>query len=47
MGKIQIKVQGFRTLDAITDEKEDIKTGAVVEVVEVINDQVLLVKHSK
>ena len=47
MGKIQIKVQGFRTLDAITDEKEDIKTGAVVEVVDVINNQVLLVKHSK
>ena len=47
MGKIQIKVQGFRTLDAITDEPEDIKTGSVVEVVEVINDQVLLVKHNK
>jgi hypothetical protein len=47
MGKIQIKVQGFRTLDAITDEEEDIKTGSVVEVVEVINDQVLLVKHNK
>jgi len=47
MGKVQIKVQGFRTLDAITDEKEDIKTGAIVEVVQVINDQVLLVKHSK
>ncbi len=47
MGKIQIKVQGFRTLDAITDEQEDIKTGAVVEVVDVINNQVLLVKHSK
>jgi hypothetical protein len=47
MGKIQIKVQGFRTLDALTDEAEDIKTGSVVEVVDVINDQVLLVKHSK
>ena len=47
MGKIQIKVQGFRTLDAITDELEDIKTGAVVEVVDVINNEVLLVKHSK
>jgi hypothetical protein len=47
MGKIQVKVQGFRTLDAITDEKGDIKTGAVVEVVDVINNQVLLVKHSK
>lgn len=47
MGKIQVKVQGFRTLDTITDETEDIKTGAVVEVVDVINNQVLLVKHSK
>ena len=47
MGKIQIKVQGFRTLDAITDEQEDIKTGAVVEVIDVISNQVLLVKHSK
>ena len=46
MGKIQIKVQGFRTLDAITDEKEDIKTGAVVQVVAVIDNQILLVKHS-
>ncbi len=47
MGKVQITVQGFRTLDAITDEKEDIKTGSVVEVVDVINNEVLLVKHSK
>ena len=47
MGKIQIKVQGFRTLDAFTDEKEDIKTGSIVEVVAVINNEVLLVKRSK
>jgi hypothetical protein len=47
MGKIQIKVQGFRTLDALTDEKEDIKTGSIVEVVGVINNEVLLVKRSK
>ena len=47
MGKIQIKVQGFRTLDAMTDEKEDIKTGSIVEVVAVINNEVLLVKRSK
>lgn len=47
MGKIQIKVQGFRTLDALTDEKEDIHTGAIVEVVAVINNEVLLVKLSK
>ena len=31
----------------LKNEKEDIKTGAVVEVVEVINNQVLLVKYSK
>lgn len=44
MGKVQINVQGFQTLDAITDEEEEIKTGAVVEVVDVINNEVLLVK---
>lgn len=47
MGKVQIKVQGFRTLDALTDEKVDIKTGAIVEVLGVINNEVLLVKLSK
>jgi hypothetical protein len=44
MGKVQINVQGFQTLDAITDGEEEIKTGAVVEVVDVINNEVLLVK---
>ena len=44
MGKIQINVQGFQTLNAITDSKEEIKTGAVVEVVDSINNEVLLVK---
>ena len=44
MGKVQINVQGFQTLNAITDSKEEIKTGAVVEVVDSIDNEVLLVK---
>lgn len=46
MGKVQIKVQGLQTLDAFTDNDEDIKTGAIVDVVELINDEILLVKQS-
>ena len=46
LGKVQIKVQGFRTLDAMTDSKKEIKTGAVIEVTEVISDEILLVKPS-
>lgn len=44
MGKVQISVQGFQTLDAITDDEEEIRTGTVIEVVDVINNEVLLVK---
>jgi len=43
-GKVQINVQGFQTLDAMTDDTEEIKTGAVVEVISVFNNEVLLVK---
>ncbi len=44
MGKVQVNVQGFQTLDAITDDIEEIKTGAVIEVINVINNEILLVK---
>lgn len=44
MGKVQVNVQGFQTLDAITDDTDEIKTGAVVEIMNVINNEVLLVK---
>lgn len=47
MGKVQINVQGFQTLNAMTDDIEEIKTGAVVEVVDAINNEVLLVKLNK
>lgn len=43
-GKIQIKVQGsLRELEALTDEKEDLKTGTVVKVTQVISAELLLV----
>jgi hypothetical protein len=43
MGKVQIKVQGLQTLDAFTDDTETIKTGAIIEVVDIINNEILLV----
>ncbi|MDX9845977.1 MAG: serine protease [Tenuifilaceae bacterium] len=45
-GKIQLKLQGYRTLDAMTDEDEVIPTGAIVQVVDILNDEILLVKRS-
>jgi membrane protein implicated in regulation of membrane protease activity len=42
-GKIQIVIQGgLKTLDAITEDTEDIKTGSFVEVVEVIGDTLVV-----
>ena len=44
VGKVQVKVQGLQTLDAVTDNEDEIKTGAVVEIVDIINNEILLVK---
>ena len=45
MGKVQIKVQGsLRELEAITDELEDLKTGTMVIVTEIVSAELLLVK---
>ena len=45
MGKVQIKVQGsLRELEAITDEEEDLKTGTMVKVTEVVSAEILLVE---
>ena len=45
MGKVQLNVQGsLRTLDAITDETEVLPTSSIIQVVDVIDDQILLVK---
>jgi len=46
LGKVQVKVQGLRTLDAMTDYEEEIKTGAVVDIVEILNNEILVVKPS-
>jgi hypothetical protein len=43
-GKVQLKLQGYRTLDAMTDDEEEIPTGSIVQVVDVINEEILLVK---
>ena len=43
-GQVQIKVQGLQTLDAMTDSNIEIKTGSIVEVVDVMNGDILLVK---
>ncbi len=46
-GKVQLIIQGgYKTLDAVTEEPEDIATGTFVEVVEVMNDT-LLVKRKR
>lgn len=45
MGKVQLNVQGsMRTLDAITDDAETIPTSSIIQVLDVIDDHILLVK---
>jgi len=43
-GKVQISVQGFKTLDAMTDNDTEIKTGAAVKVVSVFNNETIVVE---
>lgn len=44
MGKVNLKVQGaFRELDAMTDDEDDLRTGALVIVKQVLNNEILLV----
>ena len=46
-GKVQIVIQGgYKTLDAVTEEPEDIKTGSFVEVTEVLNG-ILIVRRKR
>jgi len=47
IGQIQVNAQGFRTIDAVTDNNDDISTGAIVEIIDVLNNDILLVKLSK
>lgn len=44
IGKVQIKIQGsLRTLDAMTDDDQDIPTGKIITVKQVVNDSILVV----
>ena len=48
LGKVQINVQGqLRTLDAMTEDTDDIKSNSIVEVVEIISGNLLLVKRAR
>ncbi len=48
MGQVQVKIQGsLHTLEAMTEELEAIKTGSLIEVTDVVNDQILIVKQSR
>lgn len=47
IGKVLVKVQGsLRELEAITDDEDDLPTGSVVNVKDVINDNILLVSKN-
>ena len=46
MGKVQIQLQGYQTLDAMTDDEEDIPTGGIVIITGVYNNDILLVKKA-
>jgi len=47
-GKIQIIVQSsLRTLDAVTEDAEDLKPGTQVEVLELFGDDILVVRKAK
>jgi membrane protein implicated in regulation of membrane protease activity len=44
IGKVQVKVMGaLRTLDAITDDGQDLPTGKIISVSNIVNDNLLLV----
>ena len=46
-GKVQIKVQNsLRELDAITDDTEQISTGSIILVVDVLDNNILVVKRT-
>lgn len=47
LGKVQVTVQGtLETLDAVTDDTEDIPTSSLIQVKDVINNQILLVRRN-
>jgi len=48
IGKVNLKVQGaIRELDAVTDDAEQIPTGGIVKVIDLMNDHILVVTNSR
>lgn len=48
MGKVQVQVQGtLRTLEALTDDDDDLKQGSIVNVSDIANNNILIVTKSK
>ncbi|MDD4149674.1 MAG: serine protease [Bacteroidales bacterium] len=43
-GKIQVNIQGLKTLDAMTNSQEDIKSGSMVKIVAVEAGDILMVE---
>ncbi|PLX08783.1 MAG: hypothetical protein C0596_05640 [Marinilabiliales bacterium] len=43
-GKVQVNIQGLRTLDAMTSNNEDIKSGSLVKIVSIEADDILMVE---
>jgi len=45
IGKVTVRIQGaLRELEALTDDEESLKTGSVIEVAEVTNNGILIVR---
>lgn len=44
VGKVQVNMQGIKTLDAMTNNNEDIKSGSMVKIVSVETGNILLVE---
>ena len=48
MGKVSVRVQGtMRELDALTDSLTDLKSGSIIKVVDVTENGILIVDHTK
>lgn len=48
MGQVQITIQGaLRTLQAMTDDEEDLNVGTIVKVLDVVSENVLVVTNEK
>lgn len=44
LGKIQVNIQGLKTINAMTDNIEDISSGSVVRICGVVSEDVLMVE---